>query len=295
MNAKYWALALVLITALWGWSFVAIHIALQEVTAPSFNALRFITGAVVMLPFVYARLVSTSLSDYLQAGAVGVALFCAFAFQTSGIKYTTASNASFITGLAIVFTPIFSLLILKARPTFSQALGGAIATTGLGMLTLRGLEIHVGDLLVLVCAIFTALHIIVLSEVSKKVEAAVLAFVQIAVVGVLSLLWSVMDGGFQIPASGSVMSAVLIIGVIGTAAAYFIQTKAQIASPPARIALILVLEPVFGGVFGYFLGGDRLGVVNLVGACLIVAGMVVTEFEAEAVRKWRIRTMKLKN
>ncbi|MCF5226995.1 EamA family transporter, partial [Pseudomonas syringae] len=139
------------------------------------------------------------------------------------------------------------------------------------------------------------LHIIILSEVSKKVDAAVLAFVQVAVVGMLSLLWSFIDGGFQVPTSGSVMSAVLIIGVIGTAAAYFIQTKAQIASPPARIALILVLEPVFGGVFGYFLGGDRLGAVNLVGACLIVAGMVVTEFEVEAVRKWRIRTMKLRN
>jgi drug/metabolite transporter (DMT)-like permease len=295
MNEKYWAFALIIITALWGWSFVAIHLALQEVNAPSFNALRFLTGAVVMLPFVYARLASTSLFHYLQAGGAGVALFCAFAFQTSGIKYTTASNASFITGLAIVFTPLFALLILKARPKFNQALGGAIATIGLGMLTLRGLAIHLGDFLVLVCAIFTALHIIVLSEVSKKVEAGVLAFVQVAVVGVLSLLWSFMDGGFQVPASGSVMSAMLIIGVIGTAAAYFIQTKAQIASPPARIALILVLEPVFGGVFGYVLGGDRLGAVNLVGACLIVAGMVVTEFETEAVGKWRNRTMKLKN
>ncbi|MCF5225835.1 EamA family transporter, partial [Pseudomonas syringae] len=159
MSEKYWALALVFITALWGWSFVAIHVALQEVNAPSFNAIRFITGAAVMLPFVYARLTSISLNHYLQAGAAGMALFCAFAFQTSGIKYTTASNASFITGLAIVFTPLFALLILKARPTFNQALGGAIATVGLGMLTLRGLDIHLGDLLVLVCAIFTALHI----------------------------------------------------------------------------------------------------------------------------------------
>ncbi|WP_296260112.1 MULTISPECIES: DMT family transporter [unclassified Pseudomonas] len=295
MSGKYWALALVLITALWGWSFVAIHLALQEVNAPSFNALRFLIGALVMIPFVYNRLAHLSVSHYLQAGAAGVALFFAFAFQTSGIKYTTASNASFITGLAIVFTPLFAFLILKAKPTYNQALGGAIATVGLALLTLRGLAIHYGDLLVLVCAIFTALHIIVLSDVSKRVDAAVLAFVQITVVGGLSLLWAFFDGGFQLSTTYSATSAVIIIGVLGTAAAYFVQTKAQVTSSPARIALILVLEPVFGGIFGYFLGGDRLALVNLAGACLIVAGMVVTEFEADAIKKWRSRAMKLRN
>lgn len=295
MNAKVWVLALILITALWGWSFVAIHVALQEVSSSSFNALRFLTGALVMLPFVYNRLMSTSFPDYVKAVGVGVALFLAFTFQTSGIEYTTASNASFITGLAIVFTPLFSFLIFRVRPNSKHVVGGIIATVGLGMLTLRGLEIHLGDLLVLVCAVFTALHIVVLSEVSKKVEASVLAFVQVAIVGIFSLIWSFMDKGFQMPASGSVISAILVIGVVGTAAAYFIQTKAQMTSPPERIALILVLEPVFGGFFGYFLGGDRLGAVNLVGACLIVAGMVVTEFEPEVVKKWRVRSMKLKN
>ena len=291
MSGKYWAFSLVLITAVWGWSFVAIHLALQEVNAASFNALRFLTGTLVMVPFVYRRLIKISATHYLQACVAGVALFFAFTFQTSGIKYTTASNASFITGLAIVFTPVFAFLMLKVKPSFNQMLGGAIATVGLGMLTLQGLSVHQGDLLVLVCAVFTGLHIIILSNVSKHVESAVLAFIQIGVVGALSTLWSLFDGGFQMPTSYSVSLTVLIIGIVGTAAAYFIQTKAQIASSPARIALILVLEPVFGGFFGYFLGGDRLGVVNLVGACLIVAGMVVTEFEADAIKKWRIRTL----
>jgi len=177
----------------------------------------------------------------------------------------------------------------------NQTWGGAVATLGLGLLTLKGLAIHQGDLLVLVCAIFTALHIIILSKMSKTIEASVLAFVQLVVVGALSLIWSFIDGGLQMPTSYSVMWAVLIIGVLGTAAAYFIQTKAQIGSPPSRIALILVLEPVFGGLFGYFLGGDRLGVANLVGAFLIITGMVVTEFEVEAIKKWRVFPTKLKN
>ncbi|WP_425503066.1 EamA family transporter [Pseudomonas quercus] len=72
------------------------------------------------------------------------------------------------------------------------------------------------------------------------------------------------------------------------------QTKAQVTASPTRIALILVLEPVFGGFFGYYLGGDRLGTVNLIGACLILIGMVVTELNADALKKWQFRTTKIK-
>ena len=274
-----WATALVGVTILWGWSFVAIHEALSTLSATAFNAFRFLAGGVVML-ILLARKPRRIRFDELKDGAfAGVALFVAFTFQTTGISYTTASNASFITGLAVVFTPLFALILLKVQPNKQQALGAAMAAVGLALLTISDLSVHIGDVLVLGCAVFTALHIVILSKVSKNHDAEVLAFIQVMVVGVLSLVWSIATGEFSTPHTSQALTTIVVLGIGGTAVGYFVQTKAQVESPPSRIALILVLEPVFGGLFGYLLGGDRLSVINLSGAVLIIVAMVVTEFK----------------
>lgn len=282
--ASLWSLALVGVTVLWGWSFVAIHSALNEISASAFNAYRFLIGAVVILLFVPNRIFKMKPLDIFYGVLAGIALFFAFAFQTSGLRWTSASNASFITGLAAVFTPVFAFFILNLRPSKKQVMGAMIATVGLGLLTLNDISIHLGDLLVLACAAFTALHIALLSKYSKGIDSAALAFVQVLVVGVLSLVWSLGERSLGIPDTSAVFWAIGIIGVAGTALAYFVQTKAQVQASPSKIALILVLEPVFGGLFGYLFGGDRLGMVNIVGAFLIIVGMVVTEFKTESLR-----------
>ncbi|MGE6530139.1 DMT family transporter [Pseudomonas sp. NPDC077382] len=275
-----WTLALIGITVLWGWSFVAIHAALNEISASAFNAYRFLSGALFLLPALIITRKRISLNETCCGVLAGVVLFFAFAFQTSGIKWTTASNASFITGLAIVFTPLFAYSILKITPHRNQMLGAIVATVGLAFLTLREMSIQLGDALVLACAIFTALHIVVLSKFSIRMDATVLAFIQVLVVGLLSIVWSAWVGQLSLPSSGTAVWTILVIGSLGTALAYFVQTKAQAESPPSRVALILVLEPVFGGFFGYLIGGDRLGAINVFGACLIILGMVITELDA---------------
>ncbi|MGA9913946.1 MAG: DMT family transporter [Paraburkholderia sp.] len=273
-----WATALVGVTVLWGWSFVAIHESLSSVSAIAFNALRFLVGGIAMLVFLARKPRRIRFAELKDGTLAGLALFAAFTFQTTGIGYTTASNASFITGLAVVFTPLFALLLLRVQPNRQQAFGAAMAAVGLALLTLSAFSVHVGDLLVLGCAVFTALHIVVLSKVSKNHDAEVLAFVQVMVVGVLSLAWSVVTGGFSIPHTSQALTTIVVVGIGGTAIGYFVQTKAQVESSPSRIALILVLEPVFGGLFGYLLGGDRLSAVNLSGAVLIIVAMIVTEY-----------------
>jgi drug/metabolite transporter (DMT)-like permease len=168
---------------------------------------------------------------------------------------------------------------LKVQPNKQQALGAAMAAVGLALLTISDLSVHIGDVLVLGCAVFTALHIVILSKVSKNHDAEVLAFIQVVVVGVLSLVWSIATGEFSTPHTSQALTTIVVLGIGGTAVGYFVQTKAQVESPPSRIALILVLEPVFRGLFGYLLGGDRLSVINLSGAVLIIVAMVVTEFK----------------
>lgn len=277
-SENIWALLLVCVTVLWGWSFVAIHESLEAVSASTFNAYRFLIGAAAMFIVLIRRWRSVNWRAARRAILPGVVLFVAFAFQTVGIAYTTASNASFITGLAVIFAPVFGFWVLQIRPTRQQLVGAVIAAVGLAMLTIQDLSIHVGDSLVLGCAVFTALHIVVLSKQSKGADVELLAFVQVLVVGVLSLLWSLSFNEFSIPTSTQPIWTALIVGIGGTAIGYFVQTRAQVESTPSRIALILVLEPVFGGLFGYILGGDRLSPMNFVGAALIIVAMIVTEY-----------------
>lgn len=274
-----WVFGLIAVTVLWGWSYSAIYQALLELSASAFNAYRFIVGAVVMQPFVAKKLVYSTCLDWLAGGFAGVVLFLAFSFQTAGIAYTTASNAAFITGLAVVFTPFMAKVLLKENPRFQQIIGAALAAIGLALLTMNDFSVHIGDALILVCAVFTALHIIVLAKVSKNHDVALLAFIQVFVVALLSLMWALFSGQLSLPHASHTYSTLAIMGVAGTAIAYFVQTKAQVQTSPNKIALIIVLEPVFGGLFGYWLAGDRLTAMNMFGAVLIIVAMVITEMK----------------
>ena len=268
---------MILVTALWGWSFVAIHNALNDLSDSAFNAYRFLVAALVMLLVVVVRRSTISRIDLVHGGMAGVALYLAFLFQTKGLKFTSASNAAFITGLAVIFTPLISFLCFGTKPERRQVFGIFLATAGLALLTLKGLSVQVGDLLVLVCAASFALHIILLSRASKVANALNIALIQVSVVGFLSLAQSVAFQELTLPAGEAAIGTILVVGIFGTAIGFYVQTKAQVASSPNRIALIIVLEPVFGGLFGYFLAGDRLTLQNWIGAALIVAGMLVTE------------------
>jgi drug/metabolite transporter (DMT)-like permease len=277
---RFWVFALIAITVLWGWSFVAIHQALNTISASAFNTCRFIVGALALLMLLLVRNKHKIKPDALRDGVIaGVALFLAFSFQTVGIAYTTASNASFITGLAVVFTPFLAKVLLKIHPNWQQILSAIIAAIGLGFLTINNLAVHRGDLLVLGCAIFTALHIIILFKISKNHDAEALAFIQVATVAILSLTWSLGMGEMSLPTSNQAISTLLILGIAGTALAYYVQTKAQVGSAPSTIAMIIVLEPLFGGIFGYLLGGDRLSPLNMFGAGLILIAMLFTEIK----------------
>jgi drug/metabolite transporter (DMT)-like permease len=287
---RFWVFSLMLVTVLWGWSFVAIHQALSTISASAFNAYRFMLGALVLLMMLALRNKLHIKRDTLRDGSIaGIALFLAFSFQTTGIAYTTASNSSFITGLAVVFTPFLAWKLLKLKPNWQQLLSAFIAVIGLGFLTIKDLSLNRGDLLVLCCALFMALHIIILSKFSKNHDAEVLTLIQVTVVAILSLVWSSGMGKMTLPNNYQAISTLLIMGIAGTSVAYYVQTKAQIASSPSTIALILVLEPLFGGLFGYLWGGDRLTMANMFGAGLIVISMVFAEIKLKLPAELKVK------
>jgi drug/metabolite transporter (DMT)-like permease len=275
-----WSLALIMVTAIWGWCFVAKQQSLQGMSASSLNTWIFFVGASCLGPFAIRDLANLPARDWMFGRLAGAILFVAFSFQTSGIGLTTPSNAGFMTGFAVVFTPLLLFVLFKETPTFQQWAGGAIALIGLALFSLNDLSLHLGDALILCCAVFFAAHIVALAKLPFSGTPVSFCFVQLVTVGVLSGGWSVSSNELVAPMGNDAWLTMLLLAVFGTALAYFVQTSAQSVMSTQMVALILLFEPIFSALFGYALAGDRMTATNISGAVLIIAGMAVSELGA---------------
>lgn len=277
-----WEFSLIAVTAVWGATFTVVQDAVERVPPFLYLALRFAVAAAALGAFGAFRGLRR---DEARAGVlIGLALFGGYAFQTVGLQYTTPSNAGFITGLFVVFTPLLASLVLRTPPVRATMLAVVLATAGLVLLAMpEGFRLGRGDGLVLLCAVSFAAHIVLLGRLAPGASALRLAGVQVATATVLCVAWSGL-AEHRAPPGGdvTVWFAVGLTGLLATAAAFLVQTRAQQIIPPTRTAVILTAEPVFAGVFGYVLAGDRLGARGYAGAVLIVAGILAAELLAPA-------------
>ena len=277
VGAYRWELAMVAVTAVWGSTFVLVRDAVAQIPPFAFIAYRFLAAG-LLLAALRPRLAAVVGTPELAAGAVaGLALFAGYGFQTVGLQYTTASNAGFITGLSVVLTPLLAGLVLRQSPGRWPVAGALLAAVGLGLLSLQTLEVRRGDALVLGCAVAFATHILLLGRYAPQLSTYRLAVVQMATAGLCGLAWAGVAGDLVVPGSAEVWVALAITSVAASAAAFLIQTRSQREVSPTRTAFIFTMEPVFAGLFGFLLAGERLSGRGWLGAGLILAGMLVAE------------------
>ncbi|MBN1193438.1 MAG: DMT family transporter [Coriobacteriia bacterium] len=274
----YWVQgALVGVAAVWGSTFVMVKDAVALYPLYAFLTLRFSIAAVSLAIFIPA---SVRLLERRTVGVgvlAGLFLTAGYVFQTWGLQDTSASKAAFITGMFVVITPALQAIVLRRPPRRVTVVGVALAVAGLWMLSGGSAGgWNVGDTRVLLCAVAYSAHLIVLGSLGRRHDVRPLTLVQLVTVAVLcGAVWLATEP-VALPSKGSIWVALLITGVFASAVAFAIQTYAQRFLSPTKTALILITEPVFGGLFG-FLAGDRLGVGGIVGSALIVGGMVVAE------------------
>lgn len=269
--------SLLLVALIWGATFVMVKETVSQIGVFTFLTFRFLFAALLLALIFWPRLRASSPREFLAGALVGLFLFGGYALQTIGLKYTSVSKTGFITGLSVVIVPLLSTLLLRQRPSRNALLGVLLATTGLGLLTLRGLSMAQGDLWVLGGAISFALQIVALGRFAPQMESGILATVQVATVALLSvpLAWAMEGSSPQM--SGQVWFAILFTGIMATSLAFLAQSKAQRFTSPTHTALIFATEPVFAAIFGYLLLQERLGCREILGCALILAGMVVGE------------------
>jgi drug/metabolite transporter (DMT)-like permease len=280
-------------TLIWGATFVIIKSALMDVSPLLFISLRFFTATLILLPFAFKIFRNINRQIFRDGVFLGLLYFIGFTTQTVGLKYTTATKSAFITGTFIIFTPVFQVLIEKRPPAKRVLLGILLALTGLIFLTSKGDSLlgvfseisesfNIGDFLTLLCTLFFALYLVYLDIITKRNDYKPLVFLQIAVTGILGLLFSFLFNGWEIETiefsfSSSLLFAVLYTSIFATVLTTTIQTKYQKFVTPSVAGIIFSFEPIFAAVFAFFVLNEKISNFGLVGCVLIFAGLLVSE------------------
>jgi drug/metabolite transporter (DMT)-like permease len=290
---RLWAdLALLMVAFIWGIAFVVQRLAAAEVQAFTFNGVRFLLGALVILPLAFVRArrrtgsgevtrTPGSLSDRYLPGVLlaGVLLASGAAFQQIGIKYTTASNAGFITGLYVVLIPIFlSFGGRRKIPRPVVWIAALLSSLGLYLLSTGGrFQINRGDILVMVSAVFWTLHVILIDWMVQRVEVMQFAAGQYIVCGLASLGLGLYLEPEALKPVASNWCLLAYMGVISVGLGYTLQAVGQRVAPPADTAIILSMEAVFAALGGWLFLGESLAKLQLLGCGIILLGMLLAQ------------------
>lgn len=271
-------LLLIFVTLVWGTTFVVVKNALASIGAFWFISVRFWIAFLVLALIYRERLVKNWRHDLKISAIIGGVLFTGFALQTIGLQYTTAANSGFITGLSVVLVPIIGRWWGQKNPNQVTWIGIMSAVIGLGMLTLNGqLRLNIGDFFTLIAAIALACHIAMVGHYAPRTDAVVLAIMQIGAVAVIGTAFGTVSEEFPARFSTDVLIALAITAIPATAIAFLVQNAVQKYTTATRTAIIFALEPVFSGITAYLVLGEVLTTIQLVGCCLIVIGMIISE------------------
>ena len=269
--------SLIFIAAVWGLTFVMVKDAIEELPMMAFLAYRFLPAALIVAVVFRRGLARLDAAGWRAGMLMGAFLTAGYVFQTLGLEVTTASNAGFITGLMVVFTPLLGAVLLSQQVGRLAWTAAAVSALGLYLLSgSAGLNAR-GDGLVLLCALAFAAHILVTDRAVREHDVGALLVVQLGMTGLFCLVVAALLGQLELPRAATVWSALIVTSLIASALGFFVQTYAQQHAPPARTALILASEPAFAGLFGYLLAGDRLGWLGWFGAALIMSAIVAVE------------------
>jgi drug/metabolite transporter (DMT)-like permease len=270
------ALGLLTITATWGSTFFLIKDLLDRIPVLDFLALRFAIaslGLLLLFPKALGRLTRASRR---QAVVLGLLYGVAQILQTAGLAHTPASVSGFITGTYVVATPLLAALLLHTRITAMTWGAVALATAGLGVLTLSGLSVGYGEAITLLSAVLYALHIVGLGAWSQVSQVAGMSIVQLLMITLVCTVLTLPDG-VVLPSTGRDWLSVVYMALVAGALAMAGQTWAQAHLPPTRSAIIMSMEPVFAALFAVLVGGETTTARMLVGGAMVLTAMVVVE------------------
>jgi len=270
-------LALVAVTAVWGLTFVQVKDAVALYPLFAFLAVRFAIATLVLALPARRPLRALPRAGWVAGVGLGLLLAAGYALQTAGLERTTVSNAGFITGLYVVFTPLAAVALFRIRIGAVVWAGVALSTAGLALLSGVGGGDGLGDLLVLAGSAAYSLQIALMERYAPRYDPLAFTFVEMLAAFAGFAVVAAALGQIEVPRGWTVWGALLVTGIFASALGFLVQTWAQRRTSATRTALAFALEPAWAALFGFWLAGDRLGGAAWVGAALIMAGILVAE------------------
>lgn len=288
---------MLLITAIiWGTAFVAQSEGMNFVQPFTYNAVRTLLGGVALIPCIFvlrrfkkdrSAAENRSVSRESIKGGIccGLIMFIASSFQQFGIKYTTAGKAGFITALYIVIVPILGIFFGR-KTSLKTWICAGIAVVGFYLLCINGsFSVSKGDLLVLICAVFFAMHIMVVDHFnSKNADGIIMSCIQFFTAGILLLPCMFI---FETPTLSGIMAAkttILYTGIMSSGVAYTLQIIGQRYTAPTVATLLMSLESVFAALSGWLILSEKLSVKELTGCIVVFMAVILAQLDIKIFR-----------
>lgn len=293
-KSKIYLPLLVLGTAFWGISFPLSKDAFEVINPYTFMFYRFFIASLILALIFYKQVLKINESTIKKGFLSGVLLFMGICWQTIGLKYTSASNASFIAGIEVVLIPLFAFLFMKKSVQPKICIACILALTGLYIIAMSSgfSNFRIGDLLVFIGSLFYSAYVLYVGKVStdteSKLNAIPFVVIQLCVCAVLAGLLTVSTQGVAaivMPSSFEIWKVLLFVGILSTAYMYCIQNAAQKYIEPEKIALTYLCEPIFATIFAYLLLNEEITNRTMIGGSLILLAMFISEISIASLYK----------
>lgn len=270
-------LLLLLVTIVWGSTFFVIKSTIDSIDEFLIVGIRNLiaTLSLLIVIFITNRRLLFDVQILKKGCLLGTFLFLIYIAQVIGLKYTTTGHSAFITGIAVILVPVFLFLFFKERYSIPEISSLLIVVTGLYFLTINGSHnLNVGDLITLVSAFSAAIHIILASRYVLRYNTLGLVFYQFLSTSIISFLCTILFSEKDNNFSNNSIILLIYLGLIGTLFCYFTTMWIQKYLPVVTVVLIFSLEPIIASLFGYYLLGEKLSIKEIIGAFLILSGVI---------------------
>ncbi len=297
-NSQLTANGLILLsTVFWGLAYVVVKDAIARVDVFVFLCQRFSLAFLLTLPLCRLNRENVNRQTILQGLVMGLLLFGSYSSATIGLQYTTATNSSFLTSLHVVFVPLLGALFYKEHIPTSARWGALFCFSGLFLLCSRGefslSSFNKGELWIVLGALCIAFRIIYTSRFVRESNVTWLTAIQLGTVAVLTAFGAPLRGHSILEWRPDVAWALIFCAVFATVLTFMVLNSMQRFTSPVHVALIFCMEPVFTAIFGYYLAGETMTPVALMGAGMVLVGMVLSEIPPAVLRKFFTRSPKL--
>lgn len=297
---------LLLMTVLWGGTFVIIKESLNSASPMIFVGIRFTTAFLILLPVLIFTKRTFNKKTLISGFALGLLTFFSFATQTVGLKFTSATKSAFLTGSCVVIIPFVQTIVEKRKPTTGAAIGALFVFGGVVFLSSGGSSFlnifrelggnfNIGDFFTLLCALFWAFQVVYLDIISQKFDYLLLVVAQVAVCAVMGFISAIiLDASniesFYIKINDNLILGILYTAIFATVITTTIQTKYQKEVTPTKAGIIYSFEPIFASVFAFFILNEKMSNFGLIGCVLIFSGLIISEIYDSLVKNGHFKS-----